>query len=251
MYYDPPKKWVRPITFGVVIIIIVYLPIMTLTGIEGKMFRPMAYTVTLALLGALILTLTLIPALCALALSRKTVEKENFLLRRAEQVYRPALDWAMKYRVLVAVLSVVFFTVCASLFPLLGSEFIPKLDEGAIAMNTVRLPGVSVDQSVKMTAAAERVLRTFPEVKDAFSRIGASEVATDPMPPSIGDLFVTLKDHSAWRQGMTKEKLVTEMQERLEKEVPGQGYAFSQPIQLRTDELVSGCQGRYSRQGIW
>ncbi|MES2465580.1 MAG: CusA/CzcA family heavy metal efflux RND transporter [Armatimonadota bacterium] len=231
-----------PITFGVAIIIIVYLPIMTLTGIEGKMFRPMAYTVALALAGALLLSLTLVPALCALLLSRNTREKDNLLLRTAERMYRPALEWSLRNRVAVAVGGAAFFLACAALFPRLGSEFIPRLDEGAIAIQPIRPAGVSVDYSVKMVAAAERVVKSFPEVQDAFTRIGSAEVATDPMPPSVGDMIVTLKERREWRRGLTKEKLVTEMQERLLREVPGQGYAFSQPIQLRTDELVSGVK---------
>jgi heavy metal efflux system protein len=236
------KEVGAPITFGVAIIILVYLPIMTLTGVEGKMFRPMAYTVALALFGALILTLTLIPALCALGLSRNTREKDNVLLRAADRAYRPALDWAMRHRAIVVGASAVLFAVCAALFPRLGSEFIPELKEGALALNVLRVPGVSVEQSVKMVAAAERVIVSFPEVKDAYSRIGAAEVATDPMPPSLGDTVVILKPMSEWRRGMTQEKLVAEMEERLNREVPGQGYAFSMPIKLRTDELVSGVK---------
>jgi cobalt-zinc-cadmium resistance protein CzcA len=132
--------------------------------------------------------------------------------------------------------------LCALLFPHLGSEFVPRLEEGAIALQPIRLPGVSVDYSVRMVAAAEQVVKTFPEVKDAFTRIGSAEVATDPMPPHIGDMIVTLKDRRDWRRGLTKERLIAEMAARLEKEVPGQGYAFSQPIQLRTDELISGVK---------
>lgn len=231
-----------PITFGVAIIILVYLPIMTLTGVEGKMFRPMAYTVALALFGALILTLTLIPALCALGLSRKTREKDNILLRAAERIYSPVLNWSLRNRVPVAVAGIALFAACVALFPRLGSEFIPELNEGALALSVVRVPGVSIEQSVKMAADAEKVLMSFPEVKDAYSRIGAAEVATNPMPPSVGDTFVILKPRSEWRHGMTQEKLVAEMEERLNREVPGQGYAFSMPIKLRTDELVSGVK---------
>ncbi len=206
------------------------------------MFRPMAYTVALALVGALILTLTLIPALCALCLSRDTREKDNLILRAADRLYRPTLEWALRRRGIVAAGSVLFFLGCAALFPLLGSEFIPRLDEGAIAIQPIRPPGVSVEYSVAMVGAAERVVKSFPEVVDAYTRIGSAELATDPMPPSVGDMIITLKDRGQWRRGLTKEKLISQMQERLEREVPGQGYAFSQPIQLRTDELVSGVK---------
>jgi len=231
-----------PLTFGVAIILLVYLPLQALTGIEGKMFRPMAYTVALALLGALLLSLTVIPVLCTLCLSGNTREKDNRLMRLAERLYRPTLDSALRRRAVVIGGSVLLCVLCALLFPRLGSEFVPRLEEGAIAIQLTRLPGVSVDYSVRMVAAAEQVVKTFPEVKDAFTRIGSAEVATDPMPPHIGDMIVTLKDRRDWRRGLTKERLIAEMAARLEKEVPGQGYAFSQPIQLRTDELISGVK---------
>lgn len=231
-----------PLTFGVAIIILVYLPVMTLTGVEGKMFRPMAYTVALALGGALLLSLTLIPALCALGLSRDTREKGNRFLHWAERVYAPILGWSLGHRRAVAAASVLFFVACAALFPLLGSEFIPRLDEGAIAINAVRLPGVSLEQSARMLTPMERIIRSYPQVKDVYDRFGTAEVANDPMPANVGDTFIILKDRSQWPPGMTKEALVADMAARLDREVPGQGYAFSQPIELRTDELVSGVK---------
>lgn len=228
--------------FGEMIILVTYLPILTLTGIEGKMFQPMAFTVVLALTGALILSLTVVPALCSLLLSGDTREKPNFLLTGAERVYRPALGFSLRFPVVLIGASVLLFALCAFLFSRLGSEFVPELDEGAIAIQPIRPAGVSVDYSVKMVAAAERVVSSFPEVKDAYTRIGSAELATDPMPPSFGDMVVTLKERSQWRRGMTKAKLIKEMQSRLLREVPGQGYAFSQPIKLRTDELISGVK---------
>jgi len=231
-----------PLTFGVAIIILVYLPIMTLTGIEGKMFRPMAYTVALALGGALLLSLTLIPALCAMGLSGNTKEKDNWFMRGAERLYGPLLAWALARRRLVAASSALFFLACAALFPLLGSEFIPRLDEGAISITPTRVAGVSVDQSVKIIAPAERVILSFPEVRDVYDRLGTAEVANDPMPPSSGDCLITLKDRGQWPRGMTKERLVADMAERLDKEAPGQGYSFSQPIEDRTSELIAGVK---------
>ncbi|MBC8137070.1 MAG: efflux RND transporter permease subunit [Fibrella sp.] len=228
--------------FGEMIILVTYLPILTLTGIEGKMFQPMAFTVVLALTSALILSLTVVPALCSLLLSGDTREKPNFFLAGAERVYRPALALSLRYPAVIIGASVVLFAVCAFLFSRLGSEFVPELDEGAIAIQPIRPAGVSIDYSVKMVAAAERVVTSFPEVKDAYTRIGSAELATDPMPPSFGDMVVTLKGRSRWRRGMTKAKLVEEMQTRLLRAVPGQGYAFSQPIKLRTDELISGVK---------
>lgn len=228
--------------FGEMIILVTYLPILTLTGIEGKMFQPMAFTVVLALTGALILSLTVVPALCSLLLSGDTREKPNFLITGAERVYRPALGFSLRFPAVIIGVSVLLFVLCAFLFSRLGSEFVPELDEGAIAIQPIRPAGVSVDYSVKMVAAAERVVTSFPEVKDAYTRIGSAELATDPMPPSFGDMVVTLKERSQWRRGMTKAKLIEEMQSRLLREVPGQGYAFSQPIKLRTDELISGVK---------
>ena len=231
-----------PLTFGVAIIIMVYLPIMTLTGVEGKMFRPMAYTVSLALGGALLLSLTLIPALCALGLSRDTREKENLFMRGAERLYGPVLGWALGHRAVVAAVSVLFFVGCAALFPLLGSEFTPTLDEGAIAINAARISGVSVSQSVKMLTPMETAIKAFPEVKDVYDRLGTAEVANDPMPPSFGDTIITLKNREEWPKGVTKDSLVAAMQDKLNKDVPGMNYSFSQPIKGRTDELVSGVK---------
>ena len=228
--------------FGETIILVTYLPLLTLVGIEGKMFRPMALTVVLALTGALILSLTVVPALCSLLLSGDTREKRNPLMDCAGRLYRPALDWSLRHRWAVVSGGVALFAASALLFARLGSEFIPELDEGAIAIQPIRPAGVSVDYSVRMVGAAERVVESFPEVRDAYSRIGSAEVATDPMPPSVADMIVTLKDRREWRRGLTKERLVAQMQARLEREVPGQGYAFSQPIKLRTDELVSGVK---------
>ncbi|MEI6431162.1 MAG: CusA/CzcA family heavy metal efflux RND transporter, partial [bacterium] len=231
-----------PITFGVVIIMMVYLPIMTLTGIEGKMFRPMAYTVVLALFGALILTLTLIPTLCSLLLSRDTRESKNVVMAFAERLYHPLLEWALRRRFVVMAGVAVFFAVCVGLFTRLGAEFIPELDEGSIAIQAVRPTGVSVDHSVRAVANAENTLKSFPEVIDVFSRIGSAEVATDPMPPSFADMIITLKEHEKWRPGLTKAKLIAEMKAKLESDAPGQAYNFSQPIKLRTDELISGVK---------
>ncbi len=228
--------------FGEMIILVTYLPILTLTGIEGKMFQPMAFTVVLALTGALILSLTVVPALCSLLLSGDTREKPNWFLAGAERVYRPALSASLRRPAVILCASAALFAGSIFLFSRLGSEFVPELDEGAIAIQPIRPAGVSVDYSVKMVAAAERVVVSFPEVKDAYTRIGSAELATDPMPPSFGDMVVTLKERSRWRRGMTKAKLVAEMQSRLPREVPGQGYAFSQPIKLRTDELISGVK---------
>ena len=231
-----------PLTFGVAIIIVVYLPIMALTGIEGKMFRPMADTVAIALVAALVLSLTLIPALCAFGLSRDTRERSNKVLISMERGYRHVLELSMAHRVLVAILSVGFFIICAGLFPLLGSEFIPQLDEGSLSVTATRLPGSSIPYSVARVEAMERTILGFPEVKSVFTHLGTAEVATDPDPPNVSDSVVILRGRSHWPVGVTGSSLVGAMQDRLESDVPGQAYSFSQPIQMHTAELISGTR---------
>ena len=231
-----------PLTFGVVIIIAVYLPIMTLHGIEGKMFRPMAYTVSIALAAALLLSLTVIPAICTFILSRNTRETDNRFMLQCERRYLPILNWAIGHRAIIAGGSVFLFIGSALLIPLLGSVFTPQLDEGSLEITATRLPGSSVPYSVGRVEAMETSVLTFPEVKTVFTHIGTSEIATDPDPPNISDSIVMLKDRSQWPRGMTKDKLVQAIQNQLNTNVPGQAYSFSQPIQMHTGELISGTK---------
>lgn len=233
---------VRKVTqFGEMIIIATFIPILALEGVEGKMFKPMALVFILALVGALILSLTLIPTLCSLFLSRDTQEKHSKLLGFFEKLYAPALEFALKRRWLVVGSAAGLLVVCGFLFTRLGSEFVPKLDEGSLVIQPVRVRTVDMEQTIKLVTAYEKKVLEVPEVITVVTRTGTPEIATDPMPISLSDSFLTLKPKSQWRKGMTKEKLLAEIEEKI-KEVPGQGYNFSQPIELRFSEIVSGVK---------
>lgn len=232
----------RPVVFAVAIIMIVYLPILTLTGIEGKMFKPMALTVVFALLGSLILSLTYVPAAMTFLLRGHVSEKESFLIRLAKKYYGPLLELTMRRKrpALIGATALVLVTV--ALFPLLGSEFIPRLDEGALAVQVQQLPSVSLTQSVRTVTEAERVLKRFPEVTKVVSKTGRAEVATDPMGVETTDIYVALKPHSAWTTADTREELIEKISESLEKNVPNGAFSFSQPIELRVSELIAGVR---------
>ncbi len=236
------REVLRAATFGVAIIAIVYLPILSLIGIEGKMFRPMAMTVLFALAGALVLSLTFIPALASLFLPRKLSEKESFIVAGARKVYEPALRGAIKWRWVTAGLALAVFAASVVVTPFLGSEFVPKLDEGAIALQAWRLPSVSLEESVKQTTELERVLKKFPEVTTVISKTGRAEIATDPMGVEISDVFVMLKPRSQWKTAGTREGLIEKFDEALKKDLPGQIFSYSQPIELRVSELIAGVR---------
>jgi len=228
--------------FGETIIMIVYLPILTLTGVEGKMFFPMSFTVVLALFGALLLSLTYVPAAVAIFVSGKVSEKENVIVRGAKAVYAPLLKFSLAHRPVVVVVAAVTVALGLLLATRMGSEFIPSLDEGDIALHAMRIPGTSLSQSVKMQEAVEGRLREFPEVKVVFSKIGTPEVATDPMPPSVADVFVILKPRDQWpNPNKLKAEFVHEMEDAL-RQIPGNNYEFTQPIQMRFNELISGVR---------
>ncbi|MEO7714851.1 MAG: CusA/CzcA family heavy metal efflux RND transporter, partial [Capsulimonas sp.] len=231
-----------PVTFSVLIITVVYLPILALEGTEGKMFQPMAYTVVFALLGALLLTLTLTPTLCSFFLSGDTREKHNPIMDFFSRAYTPVLNFALRTRMPIVAGAVAILIGTGLLFTRLGSEFIPQLDEGSLVIQPVRLRTVGVGETVKLVTAMEKVIKDTPEVTTVFSRSGTAEVATDPMPISLSDSYIMLKPQEQWRAGMTKEKLIEEIQHNVETRVPGQGYGFSQPIQLRFAELVAGVK---------
>lgn len=239
--WESAREVAKPVTFAVSIITVVYLPILALEGVEGKMFRPMAYTVVFALIGALILTLTLIPALCSLLLSGNTREGRNGVMEFIGRLYRPTLDFALRARGAVVGGALGLLAVSGLLFTRLGSEFIPQLDEGSLVVQPIRLRTAGETETVKLVTAMERELKRIPEVTTVFSRSGTPEVATDPMPMSLTDSFIMLKPHEEWRPGLTKAQLIAEMEERL-RNVPGQNYTFSQPIQLRFAELVAGVK---------
>jgi cobalt-zinc-cadmium resistance protein CzcA len=231
---------------GEIMIIAAYLPIVALAGIEGKMFRPMAFTVIFALAGALALSLTLIPALCALLLKEPRLaasDADNPAVRLIRRFYAPLLRAAVQHPRLTALGAALFVIACGALFPFLGAEFLPKLDEGAIAINVVRLPSVSLPEAVRMTTSLEQVVREFPETDIVVSRIGRPEIATDPMGPNMGDTYVFLKPQEEWRTARVREELVSKMVDRL-KAVPTQAYSFSQPIEFRMQELIEGVGAR-------
>lgn len=235
------REVARPVTFAIAIITIVYLPVLALEGTEGKMFRPMAFTVIFALVGALILTLTVIPALSSLFLSGDVREGRNRLMEAIARVYRPTLEWALRNRVPVLGGAAAMVVVAVLVLPRLGSEFIPQLDEGSVMVQPIRLRTAGETETIKLVTATERALLEIPEVETVFSRSGTPEVATDPMPMSLSDTFVMLKPQHEWRRGMSKQDLIHEMEEHLES-VPGQGYAFTQPIQMRFSELLAGVK---------
>jgi heavy metal efflux system protein len=239
---------------GEILIIAAYLPIVSLAGIEGKMFRPMAFTVIFALAGALALSLTLIPALSALLLRepRRTpntqpvqpaFEADNPIVRFVRRLYAPLLRSALRHRGVTAFAALLFVIACGALFPYLGAEFLPKLDEGAIAINVNRLPSVSLSEAVRMTTSLEQIVREFPETDTVVSRIGRPEIATDPMGPNMGDTYLFLKPPDEWKSAHSREELVSKMAERL-KALPTQAYSFSQPIEFRMQELIEGIGAR-------
>ena len=206
------------------------------------MFHPMAFTVVVALFGAMILSLTFIPAAVALLIGDKVSEKENRLIGWSKRRYEPMLDWVMDRKPLVLTTVGVAVVLCGLLLTRMGSEFIPSLNEGDIALQAMRIPGTSLTQSIEMQKELERNLRTFPEVKRVFAKIGTAEIATDPMPPNVADTFIILKPESEWPSPKrTKEELVTAMQ-KVVAAVPGNNYEFTQPIQMRFNELISGVR---------
>ena len=236
------REVAKPIFFAVFIIIIVYLPILTLQGVEGKMFRPMALTVIFALVGSLILSLTLMPVLASMVFRSGLKEKETFLIRWAKAAYLPVLRRAVGRPAIVAFAAFVIFAASLTLIPFLGAEFIPRLDEGTIAVQAWRLPSVSLTESIKSTTAIERVLLEFPEVKSVVSRTGQAEIPTDPMGVETSDIYVLLKPHQDWRTGESQAELVEEFDKALNAKVPGNIFSYSQPIELRVQELIAGVR---------
>ncbi len=236
------KEARRPLLFGQLIIMVVYLPIFALTGVEGKMFHPMAFTVVAALLGAMILSVTFIPAAVALLIGGRVAEKENRLMRWAKRGYAPMLDWVMLNKALVLTVAAVAVALSSLLATRMGSEFVPSLNEGDIALHALRIPGTSLSQAIEMQSGLERTIKQFPEVDRIFAKIGTAEIATDPMPPNVADNFVMLKPQAEWPDPTrTKDDLVDAMQAAVGK-VPGNNYEFTQPIQMRFNELLSGVR---------
>ncbi|PKQ06744.1 MAG: CusA/CzcA family heavy metal efflux RND transporter, partial [Alphaproteobacteria bacterium HGW-Alphaproteobacteria-11] len=233
---------VKPSIFGVLIITVVYVPIFALTGVEGKMFHPMALTVIIALLSALVLSVTFVPAAVATFLTGRVAERENRAVRSLKRFYLPLLRLSIRHRAFVVAGACLLVLASGLLATRLGAEFVPSLDEGDIALHALRIPGTSLSQAVSMQQELEARLGEFPEVENVFTKIGTAEVATDPMPPSVADSFVILKDRSAWPDPRKpKAELIAEMVAAVE-EIPGNRYEFTQPIQMRFNELISGVR---------
>ncbi|MBO6940580.1 MAG: efflux RND transporter permease subunit [Deltaproteobacteria bacterium] len=234
----------RPVLFGTAIIMIVYIPILSLQGIEGKMFRPMAIAVLSALGAALVFAITLVPAGASWLFRRGLTEKEPILARGARRLYDPVLRGALRFRPAVIGMAIVAIALGGLVASTMGAEFIPTLDEGAIAMQAVRPPSVALEESVEATGRIERTLtEEFPnEIETIVSRTGRAEIATDPMGVEISDIYIILKPIDDWTRATSKQELVEAIKETLASQVPGQNYSFSQPIELRTNELISGVR---------
>jgi len=233
---------IRPSVFGVIIIMIVYIPIFALSGIEGKMFHPMALTVVMALTAALILSLTAVPAAVALFVRGKVSEKENILMKIANRSYKPVLQWVLNHRLPVVVAASFLVLISAVQTTRMGAEFVPNLDEGDIALHALRIPGTSLTQAIKMQKVLESRLSEFPEVSHIFTKIGTAEVATDPMPPNVADTFIILKPRDLWPDPDKEKSQLIEEMEVAAKKLPGNQYEFTQPIQMRFNELISGVR---------
>jgi cobalt-zinc-cadmium resistance protein CzcA len=230
--------------FGEIIILIVYIPILTLVGVEGKMFTPMAKTVGFAILGALILSLTYIPMMSALFLSKKMSHKENFsdkMMNRIQKVYQPLLEKALKIKYWLVGGTVALFAVAIFVFGRMGGEFIPQLQEGDFAFHCILPQGSSLNQSIETSMQASRIIKQFDEVKMVVGKTGAAEVPTDPMPPEATDMMVILKPQKEWKTKKTYDELADEISEKLEV-IPGVFFEKNQPIQMRFNELMTGIR---------
>lgn len=243
--FESASKIRNSAAFGEIIILIVYLPILALVGIEGKMFGPMAQTVSFAILGAFLLSLTYVPMMSALILSKKISHRENFsdkMMKFFQRLYTPLIRGALKMKLLVVSIAVGVFIISLIIFKTLGGEFIPTLEEGDFAVETRLLTGSSLSQTIdKITQASDLLMKKFPEVKEVIGKIGASEIPTDPMPIEACDITILLKDKKEWTSAHNREELAEMMQKELEK-IPGVSYGLSQPIQLRFNELISGVR---------
>ena len=236
------REVIKPSLLGTLIIAVVYLPVLTLTGVEGKMFTPMALTVLMALAGASILSMTFVPAAVALLVTGKVTETENAFMRGCRRVYLPLLGLAIRFRAVVAVIAVALLVVTGWAASRMGGEFIPSLDEGDVALHAMRIPGTSLSQGIDMQMRLEKALLGLPEVKEVFSKIGTSEVATDPMPPNVADTIVMLKPRDQWPDPRRSKADLVAAIERQGELLPGNVYELTQPIQMRFNELISGVR---------
>ncbi|GAB3028558.1 efflux RND transporter permease subunit [Bowmanella dokdonensis] len=240
--YLGTKEVFNPAVFGVLIIMLVYLPIFALSGVEGKMFHPMAFTVVAALLGALLFALTFVPAALAIFVRGKVVEQENRLMRAARRLYQPLLSFSLKQSALLVLLALALLVGVGWHASKMGAEFLPQLDEGDIAMHALRIPGTGLAQSVAMQRQLEQVVSNIEEVERVFSKIGTPDVANDPMPPNVADTFIMLKPRAQWPDPqLSKAALIDKIRQQVE-DVPGNNYEFTQPIEMRFNELIAGVR---------
>lgn len=236
------RQMIQPAVFGQAIIITVYFPLLTFTGVEGKMFEPMAMTVIIALIGALILSLTFVPAMIALCIKGKVEEKENRIIARAKSGYTPLLNWSLDRPRTVILAAAVFFIFSMLVGTRLGQEFIPTLDEKDIAMHAMRIPSTGISESTAMQLQVEKAISALPEVEFVFSKTGTAEMAADPMPPNVSDTFVILKPQSEWPdKSITKADFITKLAQTVNR-IPGNNYEYTQPIQMRFNELIAGVR---------
>ena len=240
--YEATSEVIRPALFGVFIITAVYLPIFALSGVEGKMFHPMAQTVVMALVAAMVLSVTAVPAAVALLVPAPKPHSETRFARFAERVYVPLLDASLRARVAVAGAATALVLLMGFAASRMGSEFLPNLDEGDIAMHALRIPGTSLSQAVGMQAQLESAVKQLPEVERIVAKIGTADIATDPMPPSVADNFIILKDRSEWPDPRKPKAQVVADLEAVVRPIPGNNYEFTQPIQMRFNELLSGVR---------
>lgn len=240
---ESAEEMIKPSVYGQAIIILVYVPLLTFTGVEGKMFVPMALTVIIALIAAFILSLTFVPALIAILITGRVQEKDVFLVRWLKRIYRPVLRLAVKNPLPIVIGAVGLFIVSGTVFARLGQEFIPQLDEKNIAMHAMRIPSTSLSQSQEMQLSIEKVVSKFPQVDFVYSKTGTAEVAADPMPPNVTDNFIILKPQDRWPDpSLSKQELIAQLQKAVQ-EVAGHNYEFTQPIQMRFNELLAGTRG--------
>ena len=236
------KEVFTPAVFGIVIIMLVYLPLFALSGVEGKMFQPMAFTVVAALIGALIFGVTFVPAAIAVFVRGKVDETENAVMRGVKKVYKPLLGISLKLPWLMVGIATALVLVLGFKVKNMGAEFLPKLDEGDIAMHALRITGTGIEQSVQMQKELEQAILDQPEVANVFSKIGTADVASDPMPPNVADTFLILKPQEEWpNPALTKAELVQQIRTRVN-DVPGNNYEFTQPIEMRFNELIAGVR---------
>jgi len=236
------KEMSKPIIFGILIIVAVYFPILALEGIEYRMFSPMVFTVSFALLGSLIISLTLVPVLIKVFIKGKVSEKESFIIKIIKPFYNKLLNIALRKKFITLITVFIVFIISISKLFSIGTEFVPKLDEGDILIEMVSLPSISLNESVKKSLEVEKILKKYPEVKTVVSKTGRPDFATDTMGTHQTDIFVILKDKKLWRKEITKNILIEEMSKELNEKIIGTSFSFTQPIAMRLDEMISGVR---------